>query len=118
MHDANAVRMAVYNHFAAHGTAPLGQPSEALEELAAQRVLVLDPVTREIRMAMPFSATPTAFRVSDGATTWYANCAWDALGIPAALGRKCTIEAPGYGPGCFVHFAVPAKDWWKDIFHT
>jgi hypothetical protein len=116
--DLTEVRLALYRSFAETGQAPVGLEQAALEELAAQRVLVLDPQTRNIRMAMPFSAQPTAFIVRHGPRSWYANCAWDALGMPAALGLSCEIEAPGYGADCVVHFAVPARDWWKDIFHT
>jgi hypothetical protein len=116
--DLNAVRLAIYGSLVETGKVPLDLPGEALEELALQRVVVLDPETREVRMAMPFSVRPTEFVVRSGEREWFANCAWDALGIPAALGRPCEIEAPGYGPGCVVHFAVPARDWWKDIFHT
>lgn len=42
--------------------------------------LVLDANSGEIRMANPFSAVPTTFRVETGNRVWYANCAWDAFG--------------------------------------
>ena len=48
---------------------------------------------REIRMANPFSAVPTAFRVSAAGRWWYANCAWDAFGICAALHADGRIES-------------------------
>jgi hypothetical protein len=36
-------------------------------------------------MANPFSAVPTPFLVRSGDRSWYGNCIWDALGIPAML---------------------------------
>ena len=35
----------------------------------------------------------TDYRVSSGGRTWWANCAWDALAIPAALTVDARIEA-------------------------
>ena len=54
--------------------------------------LVLDHHTDEIRMANPFSAVPTAYRVQAGGRSWFANCAWDAVGICAALHVDGMIE--------------------------
>ena len=107
----------------------------ALGRLAAERVLVLaadDPA--RIQMAMPFSAVPTAFEVTALDRTWWANCAWDALGIPAMLNCDATIasacadcDAPirlsvaagqVAGDRAIVHLAVPAARWWDDIFFT
>lgn len=34
---------------------------------------------------MPFSAVPTEFRVLVGDRAMWANCAWDAFGVAAAL---------------------------------
>src|SRR6476469_5660576 len=57
----------------------------AYERLNERHALFLTPGTHEIRMAHPFSGVPTTFRVAIGERTYWANCAWDALGIPAAL---------------------------------
>lgn len=142
----NAVRLAVYSHFAEHGVAssteqlahtlhrPPADISAALRGLADQHVLVLDETGDAIRMAMPFSGVPTGFRVTSGASGWWANCAWDALGIAAALERDVDIAAVcGWSgeplplrvrdgalhptPGV-AHFAVPAREWWADIGFT
>jgi hypothetical protein len=43
--------------------------------------IVLDAETGGMRMANPFSAVPTSFRVRTSQRWWYANCAWDAFGI-------------------------------------
>ena len=47
--------------------------------------LVLQENGMELRMAHPFSAVPTPYRVSAAGRWWYANCAWDAFGVCAAL---------------------------------
>ena len=56
-------------------------------ELHRAHALVLNPATNEIRMANPFSAAPTAYRVQAAGRWWYGNCAWDALGICGAFAR-------------------------------
>ena len=102
--------------------------------LADRRVLVLDPGTDAIRMAMPFSAGPTGFRVETERGSWWGNCAWDALGISAMLATPARIETAcgdcgdpiriktdGQALVCadgIVHFAVPALHWWDDIGFT
>jgi len=91
------VRLAVYLHFLEEGRAPtpaelatildhsLDEIEASLHRLAEAHVLVLEPGSTEIRMAMPFSNVRTGFRVEVPFLSWYANCAWDALGIPALL---------------------------------
>src|SRR5689334_18890863 len=61
-------------------------------ELHEAHALVLDPATDEILMAHPFSAVPTPHRVHADGRWWWANCAWDAFGICAALGTGGRIE--------------------------
>ena len=113
----------------------------AFDRLAAGRVLVLTGRAHEILMAAPFSGTRTDFRVRVDGRSYYANCVWDALGIPAMLaaaGRpaNATIEtrcldcaAPltltvadgrvtADPPAPVAHFAVPAARWWADIAFT
>jgi Alkylmercury lyase len=106
----------------------------AWAELHEQYALVLNPVTSEIQMANPFSAVPTAYRVRAAERWWYGNCAWDALGICAALHVDGEIEASC--PECgetialelrdqrvdderlLFHCLVPAAHWWDDIVFT
>ena len=143
----NDVRMAVYRHFVDHCRAPsfeeisdalgadAGQVLQAFKNLAEEHVLVLKQNNRELRMAMPFSAIETTFRVCIGDSEWFANCAWDALGIAAMLSRDTRIDARcpvadddlrlhvksgELDPGqvALVHFAVPAASWWEDIAYT
>ena len=103
-------------------------------DLHAAHALVLKPATAEIRMANPFSAVPTAFRVEAAGRWWYGNCAWDALGICAALQVDGRIETscPDCGQAIAVsvhaqrvdddrllfHCLVPARHWWDDIAFT
>jgi hypothetical protein len=82
-------------------------------------------------MANPFSAVPTPFVVRVEDRSWYGNCIWDAMGIPAMLQQDAAIEA---SCGCcgtamqlrvvngsleeasgIAHFAIPATRWWDDI---
>ena len=65
---------------------------------------MLDPITNEIRMAIPFSAVPTAYRVQAAGRWWYGNCAWDAIGICAALHADGRIETSC--PDCGESIAV------------
>lgn len=141
-----AVRLGVYDHFIRTGAPPtramlsaelgvrLGEVGDAFRRLAAQHVLVLERGGREIRMAAPFSAVPTGFRVNAGGAPCWANCAWDALGIPALLERDADIGASCGDCGLpvtlrvrkgrlldqegVVHLAVPAAEWWRDIGFT
>jgi hypothetical protein len=85
-------------------------------------------------MAAPFSAVPTAFRVDADGRSWYANCAWDAFGICAALdvdGRIETtcadcdepiaVEVRDRRPDdetLVFHSLVAAAHWWDDIVFT
>ena len=107
----------------------------AFDRLHKKRLLVPEPGDpSRIRMAPPFSGIETSFRVKAKGKVYYANCAWDALGIPAALHADAEIEAadgqtdepmsltvkdgkPVPQP-CAIHFAVPAARWWQDIVYT
>ncbi len=96
--------------------------------------LVLSPAATEIRMANPFSAVATAHRVRADGRWWYANCAWDAFGICAALhadgrvetscadcGEAIAVEVRDERPddeSLLFHCLVPAQRWWDDIVFT
>jgi alkylmercury lyase-like protein len=139
------VRQRVYEVALATGTPPgisvvadaLGMLREAVEaslqRLAEAHVLVLQPESREILMAAPFSAVPTPFLVRTPRYSCFANCVWDALGIAAMLGADAEIETSCQDCGApmsvavesgsvsdegLVHFAIPAKEWWTDIVFT
>lgn len=107
---------------------------EAYARLRAKRLLLVEADGEAIRMAPPFSGVPTQHRVSVGNITYYANCAWDALGIPAALHRpgeissECAqsgeplqlavgLDGPTRSDWLF-HCLVPAAKWWNDLVFT
>ena len=140
------VRNVTYRLFADLGRAPSsGEVAEAAAidanevrtswaRLHDVHAIVLDPRTGGLQMANPFSAVPTTFRVRTGDRWWYANCAWDAFGICAALGVDGDIETACADCGDPVSFAVrarradddtllfhclvPAAGWWDDIGFT
>lgn len=140
------VKLAVYRATAGTGRTPwidtvarqLGATEsdvgDAYARLAKNRLLVLESDGRTIRMAPPFSGVPTQHRVRAGGVDYYANCAWDALGIPAALHCSAEVisrcgqsrepllvlvgrDGPEESPLLF-HCGVPAARWWRDIVFT
>lgn len=119
---------------AALGVDP-GAVAASYRALAGAHVIVPDPVTGEVWMAMPFSAVPTEFRVVVGDRSVWANCAWDAFGVAAALAADVTFvtRCPASNrpvragvrhgrvfadAGAVGHIAVPAAHWWDDIGDT
>ena len=139
MNFETQVKLAVYRHFARTGeppelgdvAGPLGCSREdvrgAYARLRADRVLLLEPDGEAIRMAPPFSGVPTQHVVEVGRRSYFANCAWDALGIPAALTRTASfaraarsrrtagleVGAAGPEPSAWLfHCLVPAAGGW------
>jgi len=108
---------------------------QAFQQLYEKRLLVLEPGTlSRIRMAPPFSGIETQHHVKIEAKLYFANCAWDAFGIAAALKQDADIESTCADCGetltfqireerllpqeGVVDFAVPAAQWWRDIIYT
>ena len=89
------VKVAIYRAFAETGRASscdgiaartglsAARVRDSLQSLRAQRLLFLEPDGVTIRMAPPFSGVPTYHVVESGGVEYYANCAWDSLGILA-----------------------------------
>ena len=107
----------------------------AYRRLLDRRVLFLEPDGETIRMAPPFSGVPTQHRVCVGDRTYFANCSWDSLGIPAALHAEADVfsrceqtlepihlrirrDGPEDPNPVVAHFAVPAAKWWADLVYT
>jgi hypothetical protein len=135
------LRRRTYAHMVEHGRAPrpeeLGD-SDAIvagwRRLHDAHALVLNRATDEIRMLNPFSVVPTAYRVRALDRWWYANCAWDAFGVCAALhsdgrietscadcGEPIAVEVRDERPdddSLLFHVLVPAAHWWDDIVFT
>jgi len=140
------VKLAVYRHFATTARRP--SPDEvalslkasrtdvlaSYARLRAQRVLVLEDDRAAIRMAPPFSGVPTQHVAVVEGIRYFANCAWDVLGVAAALRKPGTIESRCEQSGetlrlqvaldgpessdWLFHCAVPAAHWWDDIVFT
>lgn len=139
------LRLFVYQDIVKNGRVPtVAQISKALKlspaktrssliGLAETHAIILQQ-NGEIWRAAPFSAVPTTFPVHVNRHTYYGNCIWDALGIPAMLGKDATLAA---SCACCnfdmplhvkngklleksgtVHFAVPARHWYADIVFT
>jgi hypothetical protein len=140
-----AVRAFVYDHFAATARAPdleavarhagltLEQAGEILAALHDRHALFLEPGTRLIRQASPFSAIRTSFEVEVNGRTYRANCAWDCFGVAAAedatIRSACAHTGQALQLGVrqgrvveagqvVIHFLVPFRWWYEDIIFT
>ncbi len=146
-----AVRTAIYAFIAEQTRPPTVDEAAALlgvtherAALAYQRLnqrhaLFLEAGTLTIRMAHPFSGIPTQFLVRANGRAYWANCAWDMLGIPAALHADAEIEAHyadaantpvtlsvrgghvyGHDGGTdgIIHFPLPFQHWYDDLVRT
>ena len=140
-----AVRLRLYSEFTSTGRAPsaqrlselmqlsLAEVRASLERLAAGKVIVLQPESREILMANPLCAVPTPFLVRAKDHSFFGSCVWDALGIIAMLKQDATLETSCACCGeamaidvhdghpstkGIIHFAIPAKRWWENIVFT
>ncbi|HLT19155.1 MAG TPA: organomercurial lyase [Thermomicrobiales bacterium] len=142
-----AIRTWIYAHFVEHAVPPTSgqiaaefgmtdeEARQALRRLHEAHTLLLTPGTDEVRMANPFSAVPTPFPVVANGRSYFANCAWDALGIPAMLGGDAVIHArlevvdesiqipvvdgiPRPASDYLIHFAVPFRHWYDDQIFT
>jgi len=151
------IRHFVYRHFAdttlppsvedttAYFNISAEEASEYYKELHNRHAFFLDLEILTVRMANPFSGIPTNFKVHANGKTYYANCAWDMLGIPAALHTDAVIEAvcteskelvkleikdgriaqaavPGGEDAAsselLVHFHLPFSRWYDDLVFT
>jgi hypothetical protein len=140
------IRVYIYEHFVATTKPPSVKQTAArfqlnpvqaaayYTELNQRHAFFLEPGTLDIRIANPFSAVPTSFHVHAQGKSYWANCAWDALGIPAALHCNANIEATfaeddtplklnvrdGHvdSPDVIVHFLVPFDQWYDNMVNT
>lgn len=140
------IRAFVYRHFGETTRAPsveetasrynltFEDAAAAYDELNRRHAFFLQPGTHHIAMAWPFSASETPFKVHANGKTYFANCAWDSLGIPVLLEADAEIEAVCAQSGkeisimvrngkvqsesALVHFLVPFKNWYNDLPFT
>jgi hypothetical protein len=144
--DPADLRIFVYDHLVAAGSPPTlteiaahfgTTRTVARQELAALKIgktILVHPESGELWMAGPFSAVKTDYHVVAKGRSWWANCAWDMLGIPMVVNSavkvhtKCTDCGSAMTIDCdpslpptekaVVHFLVPARHWYEDIAFT
>jgi Alkylmercury lyase len=142
------VRAFIYKHFAYTTQAPKVEKTaqhfniskeeagKIYKELNNRHALFLEPESLTIRIAAPFSGIPTDFKVHANGKTYFANCAWDMLGIPAALHCDAVIDAvltesnnantvqieigddKVTNSELLVHFPLPFARWYDDLVFT
>jgi hypothetical protein len=153
---ATELRVFVYDTIAKRGRPPASTeigahfgitPDDARIAVADARLgktLFPDPHTGEIAIAGPVAGAPTPYRVMANGVTWFANSAWDMLGVAAMFMTDVTIETrctdcgdpvkmflepysfpafrfPKTAPAdqnLIVHFMMPARQWQDDIAAT
>lgn len=139
------LRLFVYREMIRTGKAPsvraigsglkvsVSKVRESLGRLSESHAFMMQDDGELWRVA-PFSAVPTAFPVRVGKRSWFGNCIWDALGIPAMLGKDgdigaacgcCNLEMPIrirrgrlLKEDGVIHIAIPAREWYKDVVFT
>jgi hypothetical protein len=105
----------------------------ALHRLHEGHGLVLHPGGSDIWVAHPFSASPTGIWVAARDRGWWAPCVWCAMGIVAIAAPDAVVHVRFGGEsrearvvvheGALVsddwpiHFAVPARDAWRNVVH-
>lgn len=133
-HFADTTRAPSVDETAAHFSLTHDQAASAYEALHNKHAFFLNPGTHDILIANPFSGIETPFRVHADGKNYFANCAWDSLGIPAALHTDAKIEATCSHSGhaikfqvrngmvsesdALVHFLVPFEHWYDDLVFT
>lgn len=141
-----AVRASIYESFATTGRPPaIGALAArhgltehrirtSLERLFSAHEIAPLPNGGGVWMANPFSGIPTDFVVETAEMSCWANCAWDALGVPAITGTDGWIRTHcaqsgdplefGIEGGVLtgdqgvIHLLTPIRDAWVDIGFT
>src|ERR1700745_2535864 len=139
------LRLFIYRHLLRHEESPaVAEMAHGLRTSAAKIRASLSRLSEshafmtqengELWRAAPFSCIPTGFPVTVGKKSWYGNCIWDALGIPAMLNKDarigaacscCNLDMPVEirrgrlrADEGIIHFAVPARLWYQDVVFT
>ena len=143
--EIEAVRLAVYQGFAATGAEPaardLARAAGVPEEEVESALLELEAAHHVVRragrivLAHPFGGQDFGFSVKSADVLWWGGCAWDAFAIPNLLHQGPMLvattcpacgtahawnvgdEAPPAGEQV-AHFLVPAAHIWDDVVHT
>lgn len=138
-HIAETTRPPRVDEAAAHLGISIEEATEFYKELHNRHAVFLDLDKMAIRMANPFSGIPTDFKVLANDKTYFANCAWDMFGIPAALHCDALIDAVCTGSNdtvrieikdgqitnhqftnsqLLIHFPLPFARWYDDLVFT
>lgn len=145
------IRYFIYQHFIEYSNAPhyeqiaikfnlsIKQVFEYLNDLMEEHLIVLQPHTKRILFANPFSNIPTNFIVIDLSTDkkYFANCGWDSVAThfmikhPIRIQTHCqeTLEkieleldnfkiTKSTHQDAIVYITKPAKQWWENIIDT
>ena len=136
---------AIIRHVAERGFAPamsllqaqLGWPDaelrSGLTKLVEMRGIILKPNSTEVWGIHPFTLMPTATWVEAKGGGWWANCAWCALGIGAALNddiRVCSRAGAEHvgvdfqvqrgrssNDRLLIHFPFAPSEWWSNPYN-
>ncbi len=120
---------------AAHFALSKDAAGEILLALHGQHALFLESGTLQIRIANPFSALPTPFVTESNGKRYWANCAWDALGVIVATGATAgrihatcaadqqplaveVVDGAVVDSGAIAHVLVPFRHWYDDLVFT
>lgn len=133
-HLAETTRPPSVGETAAHFDISTEEASGLYIKLHDRHTLLLDSDKMAIRMANPFSGIPTDFKVHANRMTYFANCAWDMLGIPAVLHCDAVIDAVFAESNeavklevhngqitnnqLLIHFPLPFSRWYDDLVFT
>src|SRR6266496_4418821 len=91
---AETAKMPTSSDVALSMSSSITEVEQAFQRLYEKRLLVLEPgSSSQIRMAPPFSGIQTQHKVKIQDKVYFANCAWDAFGIAAALKQDADIES-------------------------
>ena len=128
---AERIHYLLTRHIIERGHAPVVRDEEeaaALRKLAEMHGVILVPGSLTIWSLHPFAMMPTRFWVTASRGSWWANCAWCALGIGAALGEEVEIATGDGGEGApltfrasmrpdvVMHFPQPPARWWENPY--
>ena len=132
-HIAETTRPPSVDETAAHFGISIKEATYLYKELHNRHALFHSD-EMAIRMANPFSGIPTDFKVHAKGKTYFANCAWDMLGIPAALHCDAVIDAVCTESNetirleikngqitnhqLLIHFPLPFTRWYDDLVFT
>src|SRR3954470_10562197 len=100
-----ALRRFIYDHLLSCGLPPSSEQigehfgvsvddaRQAIGSLKIGKTVLPHPTTGEIWMAGPFAAAPTPYHVRGAKVSWWANCAWDMLGVPFIAREHVRVDA-------------------------